>query len=68
MLELRPAHEPTKTYGFACVVVCLKDLSASIWLWYREDNGAWAIRKVIDIPADLTSCRPSSRASGRCRR
>jgi selenium-binding protein 1 len=52
VLELRPAHDPTKTYGFACVVVCLKDLSASIWLWYREDNGAWAIRKVIDIPAE----------------
>jgi methanethiol oxidase len=52
VLELRPAHDPSKTYGFACVVVCLKDLSASIWLWYREENGKWAIRKVIDIPAE----------------
>src|SRR4051812_46221085 len=36
VLELRPAHDPTKTYGFAGVVVSLKDLSASIWLWYLE--------------------------------
>jgi methanethiol oxidase len=52
LLELRPAHDPSKAYGFAGAVVCLKDLSASIWLWHREDNGAWAIRKVIDIPAE----------------
>src|SRR5215211_4651260 len=52
VLELRPAHDPTKAYGFACAVVCTKDLSASIWLWYREENGGWAIRKVIDIPAE----------------
>jgi selenium-binding protein 1 len=51
VLELRPAHDPTKTYGFAGVVVNLKDLSSSIWLWYRE-NGAWGIHKVIDIPAE----------------
>jgi selenium-binding protein 1 len=51
VLELRPAHEPSKTYGFAGVVVSLKDLSASIWLWHRE-NGRWAVRKVIDIPAE----------------
>jgi selenium-binding protein 1 len=52
LLELRPAHDPSKAYGFAGAVVCLKDLSASIWLWHREDSGAWAIRKVIDIPAE----------------
>jgi len=57
VLELRPAHNPTRAYGFASVVVSLKDLSSSIWLWYREpgkpSNGsaAWAIKKVIDIPA-----------------
>lgn len=57
VLELRPAHDPTKAYGFACVVVCTKDLSASIWLWHREasgngNNDKWAITKVIDIPAE----------------
>jgi selenium-binding protein 1 len=62
-LELRPAHDPTKAYGFAGVVVSLKDLSASIWLWHRADgaagapgargaNGGWAVRKVIEIPAE----------------
>jgi len=51
VLELRPAHDPAKAYGFAGVVVSLKDLSASIWLWHR-DNGNWAIKKVIEIPAE----------------
>jgi selenium-binding protein 1 len=41
-LELRPAHDPTKVYGFSGAVVCLEDLSSSIWLWYREDDGKWA--------------------------
>jgi len=50
-LELRPAHDPTHAYGFLGVVVSLKDLSGSIWLWHRED-GKWAIKKVIDIPAE----------------
>jgi selenium-binding protein 1 len=58
-LELRPAHDPTKDYGFVGVVVSLKDLSSSIWLWYRDkkngSNGApgpWAVKKVIEIPAE----------------
>jgi selenium-binding protein 1 len=51
VLEMRPAHDPTKTYGFVGVVVSLKDLSASVWLWHRP-NGAWEIKKVIEIPAE----------------
>lgn len=51
VLELRPAHNPSKTYGFVNAVVNLNDLSSSIWLWHRE-NGRWGIRKVIDIPAE----------------
>jgi selenium-binding protein 1 len=51
VLELRPAHNPAKAYGFVGVVVSLKDLSASIWLWQR-DNGAWGVKKVIEIPAE----------------
>jgi methanethiol oxidase len=54
VLELRPAHDPTKTYGFAGVTISLKDLSASVWLWHRE-NGAWKTRKVIEIPAEPAS-------------
>src|SRR6202034_27759 len=34
VLELRPAHDPSRAYGFVGVVVSLKDLSASIWLWH----------------------------------
>jgi methanethiol oxidase len=54
VFEVRPAHDPAKAYGFACVVVSLKDLSSSIWLWHREEgkNGNWGIRKVIEIPAE----------------
>lgn len=55
VLELRPSHDPNKTYGFVGVVTSIKDLSASVWLWHREGsngNGTWKIRKVIDIPAE----------------
>lgn len=51
VLELRPAHDPSRAYGFVGVVVSLKDLSASIWLWHRK-NDDWAITKVIEIPAE----------------
>jgi selenium-binding protein 1 len=50
VFELRPAHEPTKSYGFAGVVISLKNLSSSIWTWYKQD-GRWAARKTIEIPA-----------------
>ena len=55
VLELRPAHNPTETYGFVGVVTSLKDLSASVWMWHHEGrngNGQWKIRKVIEIPAE----------------
>jgi selenium-binding protein 1 len=57
-LELRPAHDPTRSYGFVGVVVSLADLSSSIWVWHREkgsngsNGGKWAIKKVIEIPAE----------------
>ena len=51
VFELRPAHDPTKAYGFVNCVVSLKDLSASIWTWYR-DGDKWAVKKVIEIPAE----------------
>ena len=52
VLELRPAHDPTKTYGFVGVVTSTADLSASIWLWYRGDDGSVSAEKVIAIPAE----------------
>ena len=40
-------------------MVSLKDLSSSIWVWYRDttgrsngSNGSWAVKKVIEIPAE----------------
>ncbi len=51
VLELRPAHDPTKAHGFVGVVVNANDLSSSVWTWYQE-NGRWAVRKVIDVPAE----------------
>lgn len=51
VLELRPAHNPTRPWGFVGVVVSLKDLSASIWMWFLE-KGEWQIKKVIEIPAE----------------
>ena len=54
VLELRPAHNPRRAYGFVGVVLSLEDLSSSIFLWYREGNNgksAWKARKVITIPA-----------------
>ncbi len=51
VFELRPAHDPTKAYGFVNCVLSLADLSSSIWTWHRDGN-KWAVTKVIDIPAE----------------
>ena len=51
VLELRAAHDPTKTYGFVGVVISTKDLSSSIWVWHNN-KGTWKVDKVIDIPAE----------------
>ncbi len=51
VLELRPAHEPTKAYGFVGVVTSLEDLSASVWVWHKEGS-QWVATKVISIPAE----------------
>jgi methanethiol oxidase len=52
VLELRPAHDPTRAWGFVGVVVSTADLSASVWLWDREADGSVGVRKVITIPAE----------------
>jgi selenium-binding protein 1 len=51
IFELRPAHNPTKAYGFVNCVISLEDLSSSIWTWHR-DGDQWAVKKVITIPAE----------------
>jgi selenium-binding protein 1 len=59
VLELRPAHNPARAYGFVGVVISLADLSSSIFIWYldRSNGGAgeWKARKVITIPAEPAS-------------
>jgi len=53
VLELRPAHDPRRDYGFVGVVLSLENLSSSIWTWYREkEAGNWKTCKVIEIPAE----------------
>src|SRR5215470_1658530 len=51
IFELRPAHDPTKAYGFVNCVLSLEDLSSSIWTWHR-DGDKWAAKKTIHIPAE----------------
>ena len=66
-LELRPARDPRKAYGFVGVVISLKDLSSSVWLWYKDGKdgkdgkdakdgkdgrGEWKVKRVIEIPAE----------------
>jgi selenium-binding protein 1 len=51
VLELRPAHDPNKAYGFVGVVVSTADLSASVWTWFKSGAG-WDVRKIITIPAE----------------
>jgi len=52
VLELRPAHDPRRSYGFVGVVISIADLSSSVWMWYRDEKTEkWGIRKVIEIPA-----------------
>ena len=51
VLEVRPAHDPAKAWGFVGVVISVEDLSGSVWLWHR-DGDRWAVSKVISIPAE----------------
>jgi selenium-binding protein 1 len=51
LLEVRPAHDPSKDWGFVGAVISVEDLSASVWRWHREGD-RWAVDKVITIPAE----------------
>jgi selenium-binding protein 1 len=52
VLELRPAHDPSKAYGFVGVVTSTADLTASVWLWERAEDGTVSVSKVISIPPE----------------
>ncbi|MCG6903679.1 MAG: selenium-binding family protein [Rhodobacter sp.] len=54
-LEIRPAHDPVKEYGFCGVVVDTTNLQGAIFTWWRDENGEWQAKKTITIdpvPAD----------------
>ena len=51
-LEIRPAHEPTREYGFLGVVVDTSNLEGSIWTWYRKSDGSFGAEKTARIPAE----------------
>jgi signal transduction histidine kinase len=49
---LRPAHDPTKPHGFVNCVISLKDLSSSIWTWYRDGGtglGLAISKRIIEM-------------------
>jgi selenium-binding protein 1 len=50
-LEVRPAHDPVREYGFLGVVVDTTNLEGSIWTWWRE-GGRFQIEKTATIPAE----------------
>jgi selenium-binding protein 1 len=50
-LEVRPAHDPTREYGFVGVVVDTTNLEGSIWTWWRED-GKFHAKKTAVIPPE----------------
>ena len=62
VFELRPAHDPTKAYGFVNCVISLENLSSSIWTWYR-DGDKWAVKKIIEIPAEPAERGPAAAAA-----
>ena len=51
-LEVRPAHDPVKEYGFLGVVVDTTNLEGSIWTWWRE-GGKFHAKKTATIPPEL---------------
>jgi len=48
-LEIRPAHDPAKSYGFCGVVVDTTNLQGAIFTWWRDDDGVWQAKKTITI-------------------
>ncbi|MBU2534185.1 MAG: selenium-binding family protein [Alphaproteobacteria bacterium] len=53
-LEIRPAHDPVKEYGFLGVVVDTTNLEGSIWTWWRE-GGKFHCTKTATIPPEAAA-------------
>ena len=68
-LELRPAHDPDRAYGFVGTVVSTADLSATCSCGSAPD-GTFAAQKVISVPAEPaepTSCSDALKPFGAVR-
>ena len=66
-LEVRPAHDPAREYGFLGVVVDTTNLEGSIWTWWRE-GGKFHIEKTATIPAGAGAKGPIAAAPAGLRR
>jgi methanethiol oxidase len=51
VLELRPAHDPTKAYGFVNAVASVEDLTTSVFTWHRTD-GTWQVERTVSVPPE----------------
>ena len=54
-LEIRPAHDPAKEFGFVGVVVDTTNLQGAIFTWWRNEDGTFDAKKTVTIdphPAD----------------
>ncbi|HUG85144.1 MAG TPA: selenium-binding protein SBP56-related protein, partial [Euzebya sp.] len=50
-LELRPAHDPTKPYGFVNTVASVEDLTTSVFTWHLA-NGSWQVERTVSVPPE----------------
>ncbi|MGO8227354.1 selenium-binding protein SBP56-related protein, partial [Rhizobium ruizarguesonis] len=53
-LEVRPARDPVKEYGFLGVGVDTTNLEGSIWTWWREE-GKVQCEKTATIPPEAAA-------------
>lgn len=53
-LEIRPAHDPAKEWGFCGVVVDTSNLEGAIFTWWRE-GGKFHAKKTATIPPEPAS-------------
>jgi len=51
-LEIRPAHDPVKEYGFCGVVIDNTNLEGAIFTWWRDKDGVFHAKKTITIPPE----------------
>ena len=49
-LEIRPAHDPSKEYGFCGSVVNNTNLEGAVFTWWRNEGGKFESKKTITIP------------------